>query len=137
MECTICDKLPSPADYNCLRAAVGWRTFSEAAVKRFLPNSLYSVCSYAGDRLVAMARVVGDGGLVFYIQDVIVLPARQEQGIGRALMERVMAWIMVQAQPGAVIGLMAAVGREGFYERYGFIRRPNEQQGCGMTYRWE
>ncbi len=137
MECTICDKLPSPADYNCLRAAVGWRTFDEAMVKRFLPNSLYGVCSYAGDRLVAMARVVGDGGLVFYIQDVIVLPDWQGQGIGCTLMERVMAWIMAQAQPGAVIGLMAAAGREGFYERYGFIRRPNEHLGSGMTYRWE
>jgi len=34
-----------------------------------------------------MARVVGDGGLVFYIQDVIVVSSFQGQGIGKMLMD--------------------------------------------------
>ena len=31
---------------------------------------------------------------------------------------------------------MAAAGKEGFYERYGFIRRPTERLGAGMALFW-
>ena len=31
--------------------------------------------------------------------------------------------------------LMASKGKEAFYERYGFISRPNEKQGAGMQQR--
>ncbi|MDO8673420.1 MAG: GNAT family N-acetyltransferase [Dehalococcoidia bacterium] len=34
-----------------------------------------------------MARVIGDGGLFYYIQDVIFIPEYQRQGIGTQLMD--------------------------------------------------
>jgi len=40
-----------------------------------------------------MARVIGDSGLYFYIQDVIVLPQYQKMGIGILMMERVMNFL--------------------------------------------
>lgn len=61
-----------------------------------------------------MARVIGDGGMTSYVQDVIVEPAHQGQGIGGQQMGRVMAYIGAHAVPGAVVGLMAAAGKEGF-----------------------
>lgn len=29
--------------------------------------------------------------------------------------------------------LLAAKGRESFYEQFGFVKRPNEREGCGMN----
>jgi ribosomal protein S18 acetylase RimI-like enzyme len=84
-----------------------------------------------------MARVIGDGGLTYYIQDVIVLPACQRQGLGTRLMDAVMAYLCANAHPGSVIGLMAAHGKEPFYQKYGFVARPTERLGCGMTIFWQ
>ena len=36
-----------------------------------------------------------------------------------------------------IVGLMAAVGKEAFYEPYGFARRPDAGHGAGMTLFWE
>jgi len=132
-EYTFIECLPTPAQYNALRATTGWRAYPEAVVAEALPNSLYGVCAYEGETLVGMARVIGDGGLAYYIQDVVVRPEYQGQGIGAQLMERVMAYIQAHAGDNAVIGLMAAAGKEAFYEKYGFTRRPTEKLGAGMT----
>jgi ribosomal protein S18 acetylase RimI-like enzyme len=127
------EKLPSPAEYNALRSAVGWGTYDEKAAAAALPRSLYGVSAYHEGRIVAMARVLGDGCLVFYIQDVIVLPELQRQGIGSILMDKVMDYIGAHATDNTYVGLMAAKDREGFYESFGFIRRPNDRLGSGMV----
>ena len=86
--------------------------------------------------MIGMARVIGDAGLVFYVQDVIVLPEYQHQGIGTQLMDAVMKFIRSHAHHNTIIGLMAARDKEPFYEKYGFIARPTENFGAGMTQFW-
>ena len=132
----LAETLPSAADYNRLRQAVGWGGYAQSEIEASLPRSLYGVCAYLDGNMVGMARVIGDGGLVFYIQDVIVLPDHQRQGIGRMMMDQVMDYIRRHAHPNSVIGLMAAKGKEPFYEAYGFTPRPNDRLGCGMTLFW-
>src|SRR5512140_918270 len=119
-DCTIMEKLPEAEEYNWLREQVGWRTNPEDVIRRALPNSLYGVCAYQAGKLVGMARIIGDAGLVYYIQDVIVLPECQRQGIGTLLMDSVMEYIREHASPNTTIGLMSAKGKEAFYEKYGF-----------------
>jgi GNAT superfamily N-acetyltransferase len=131
------ERLPSAADYNLLRQTVGWGGYKQSEIETSLPRSLYGVCVYQDDTMVGMARVIGDGGLVFYIQDVIVVPAHQRRGIGRLMMDRAMAYIRAHAHQNSVIGLMAAKGKEPFYEAYGFTPRPNDRLGCGMTLFWK
>ena len=133
----IIEKLPTPAEYNILRAAVGWSEYAEEVIARSLPNTLFCLCAYQNDRIIGMARVIGDGGLVFYIQDVIVLPDYQLRGIGTQMMDRVMAYIEAHAHHNTIIGLMSARGKEAFYEKYGFFRRPTERFGAGMTRFWK
>lgn len=58
-----------------------------------------------------MARIVGDHGLVFYIQDLIVNPEYQNKGIGTQLLEKVMKYIERNANYNSVIGLMSAKGK--------------------------
>ncbi len=134
--CEVVEASPTPDEYLALRRAVGWSAPGAQAVARALHGSLYTVCARLGQDTVGMARVVGDGMLTFYIQDVMVFPEQQARGIGTTLMGRLMAWIGAHAAPGAVVGLMAAKGKEGFYARYGFDSRPNDRLGCGMTMFW-
>ena len=75
--------------------------------------------------------------MVYYVQDVIVLPEHQNRGIGTRLMDRIMDYLRVHAHDNTIIGLMSAVGKESFYEKYGFTRRPNDKLGSGMTIFWE
>lgn len=130
------ETLPSPADYNRLRIAVGWGGYDEDVIRNALPSTLYCVCAFVGEEMVGMARVIGDAGMVFYIQDLIVLPEYQRQGIGTQLMDAIMDFIRANAHHNTIIGLMAAVGKEAFYEKYGFTVRPDEAHGAGMTQFW-
>ncbi len=129
-------KLPTAEQYLELRELVGWRGREVADAEVGLAGSLHGVCAMQGDVLVGMARVVGDGRSVFYVQDVIVRPGHQGLGIGRAVMEKIMDYIAAHACKGAVVGLMAAVGKEPFYEKFGFHTRPNEREGAGMLQFW-
>ncbi len=79
-----------------------------------------------------LRQIVGWGACPVEVAE----PAHQGRGIGGQLMDRVMAYLRAHAVQGAVVGLMAAAGKEGFYERYGFVRRPTERLGAGMTLFW-
>lgn len=136
VDCRIIEKLPSAAEYNHLRALVGWGVYQEDVIDRFLPNSLYCVCAFMGAEIVGMARIIGDGGMVYYIQDVIVKPEYQRQSIGSQLMDKIMTYIRTHAHHNTIVGLLSAKGKESFYEKYGFISRPNDKLGCGMNIFW-
>ena len=79
-----------------------------------------------------MGRVVGDGAMYFYIQDVIVTPTHQGQGLGHQIMLNIEEYLQSAAAQGATVGLLAAKGKEPFYQRYGYVSRPNTLLGNGM-----
>lgn len=137
MKYEIVEQLPTAEEYNRLRQLVGWDSYETDVIVRALPQTLYCVCARMNGTVVGMARVIGDGGLVYYIQDVIVHPNHQRQGIGIQMMDRVMAYISNHASQNTIVGLMAAHGKEPFYEKYGFVKRPTDQLGCGMTIFWQ
>ena len=136
MNYQIIEKLPSPEEFIQLRQLVRWGIPGRDVIVKALPNSLYCICAVADAEIIGMARIIGDGGLAYYIQDVIIKPEYQRQGIGTALMNKIMEYIRVHAKNNTVIGLMAAKGKEPFYERYGFTVRPNDNLGSGMTIFW-
>jgi ribosomal protein S18 acetylase RimI-like enzyme len=133
----IIERLPTVDEYFKLRQAVGWRNLSVEATATGLSKSLYSVCLFCDHCLIGFGRIVGDGGLVFYVQDIIVLPDFQGQGHGKRIMDAIMAYLKQNAPEGAFIGLMAAKDKEGFYLPYGFNIRPGENYGPGMGLVWK
>ena len=124
-------------DYNDLRGSVDFVQIRENRAKTALDNALYKVIAYDGDTAVGMTRVVGDGGYVYFICDVIVRPSYQSQGLGRRLIETTLSWLETQVGPGETImvNLMSAMGKEKFYEKLGFHTRPFGNHGAGMS-RW-
>lgn len=123
------ERAPTVEEYQRLRRAVGWGEMTDAGVGTGLANALCSFVLELDGEVVGCARIVGDGGLYFYLQDVIVLPEHQGRGQGARLMDALMSFLERSAGPGAFVGLMAAVGAEPFYERYGFRRRGEQQPG--------
>jgi GNAT superfamily N-acetyltransferase len=120
-------------DYDALRTAVGWSSYEKAQIEEGLAKSLFIIVGYHQEKAIAMGRVIGDGMLAFYIQDVIVLPEFQGNGIGTQIMKRIMEYIDSRSVNSSSIGLMAATGKDAFYEGFGFVRRPNEKMGSGMS----
>lgn len=122
-------------EYNDLRASVDFITVLPRRARIALKNSLYTLVAMDGDTPVGMARVVGDGGYVFFICDVIVRPSYQSQGLGRKIIENVLNWLKSQVNEGETImvNLMSAMNKEPFYEKLGFHKRPFGNHGSGMS----
>lgn len=127
----------SVEDYNKIRKAVGWKVLDEKQARSGLDNSLYVVAAYDDDEAVGSARIIGDGGYMYLVADVMVLPEYHGKGIGGNLLRRINRWFDDLAEDGScvMVNLMATSGNEGFYEKFGFIKRPNEKMGAGMV-RW-
>ncbi len=120
--------------YLSLRASVGWKVLSEEQAIRALRNSIYTVVAYIDDKVVGMGRMVGDGAVICYIQDLVVHPAYQRLGVGEGLMQKLIAHAESLRLPDTelMLCLMCAKGRESFYTKYGFTARPTEKLGPGM-----
>ena len=69
---------------------------------------------------IGMGRVVGDGAIFFYLQDIAVVPEHQGCGVGARIVDRLIAYLSSAAPERAFVGLFAAAGKQPFYERYGF-----------------
>lgn len=123
------ERSPSVKEYQRLREAAGWGNLDTEATQIGLRNSLYSVCMIHDDEIVGCGRVVGDGSIYFYIQDIIILPELQKTGLGKRIMDAVMKYINSHAPQNAFIGLMAAKGVSKFYEKYGFSERSSHEPG--------
>lgn len=128
-EYILVERSPTIEEYQKLREAVEWGNVDPEATEIGLQNSLFSVCVIFKNEVIGCGRVIGDGGIYFYIQDIIVLPEFQGKGIGKRIMNAVMNYLKEHAHLNAFIGLMAAKGVSKFYEKYGFTERPPDRPG--------
>lgn len=119
-------------DFIELRALAGWENPCADLVKRSLDKSLFWATIYFDKQLVAVGRVVGDGEMYFYIQDVLVHPEHQGKGHGKRIMVSINSYLDSACKPGSTIGLLAAKGKEGFYEKFGYLERDGNVLGLGM-----
>lgn len=119
--------------YTELRAHAGLQPYEPEDIKIAIDGTLFSIVVWEDEKAVGIARVVGDGRVAFFIKDVVVHPDFQGKGIGRLIMEKIMAYICRTGAPNAYVGLMSTPGKEAFYEKFGFHVRPCGYEGSGMT----
>lgn len=120
---------PTLEEYQLLRGSTDWNTLGDNTVAEGIENTLFSVCALRDGEIIGNGRVVGDGAIYFYIQDVIVLPEFRGQGVGGLIMGKIMEYLERNAHANSFIGLMAAEGARDFYLRYGFKVRGEEKPG--------
>ena len=120
--------------YLSLRKAVNWRKLTVNQAKMAVNNCLYNVVAYLDGEPVGMGRIVGDGAGICYIQDLIVVPNMHGKKIGSMIITRLIDYVKSITEEGStmMLDLMSALGRDTFYEKFGFISRPNDNLGPGM-----
>ena len=72
-----------------LYQVAGWTNYTHQPemLEQALSHSLVIYLALDGDVVVGLIRLVGDGFSSVFVQDLIVLPSYQRQGIGRSLMK--------------------------------------------------
>ena len=85
---------PNRDELLSLYSSVGWSAYTADpdALQRAVQQShlVLSARSETGE-LLGLARTVSDDVSIVYVQDLLIRPEAQRQGLGRALMEQVMA----------------------------------------------
>ncbi len=123
------------SEYLYLRSKVNWRTLSEKQAATAIERSLFFVkaVNCEGD-VVGMGRIVGDGAVICYIQDLVVIPEAQGMGVGSLIINRLKQYVETLREENTtmMLCLMCAKGREDFYIRHGFTARPTDTLGPGM-----
>ena len=124
----------TPSLFLELYRSVGWDTPGLDQIEKALEGSFATFCAYDGETPVGMARLLGDGGMSFYIKDFAVRPEYQGKGVGRLLMNAMEEYIRSQLPNGWAVSLelISSKGREPFYEKFGFEQRPCDWDGAGM-----
>ena len=76
-----------------LYTEVGWTAYTEnmQTLEQGYKNSLLVLAAYQNEELLGIIRVVGDGFTIVFVQDILVFPQKQRQGVGTALLKAVLA----------------------------------------------
>ena len=72
--------------------AVGWTAYTEnmPALREGFKNFMLVLAAYDGEELLGIIRTVGDGATIVFVQDILVFPDKQRQGIGTALLREIL-----------------------------------------------
>lgn len=101
--CTESD-LPATSDVALLYASVGWAAYTRDldALMSGLRGSLRVVVAHSDRSLVGLARDVGDGATICYLQDVLVQPDARRKGVGGQLVRDAFAPFGAVRQHGLI-----------------------------------
>ncbi len=118
------------AEYCRFREAVGWvqPPVHHAELQGAL-DATWNVVAREDGELVGIGRLLDDGALYATIWDMIVLPGQQRHGVGRAILERLLA----RASRRTIVALVATPSGRPLYEEYGF--RTEDSGSVGMLLR--
>ncbi|HDX8949925.1 TPA: GNAT family N-acetyltransferase [Klebsiella oxytoca] len=130
---TLIDTVPSAEDFCRLRIISGMSPRPLEGARAGLPHSCYGVHILYKGMPVGMGRIVGDGALNFEIVDVAVDPAHQRKGLGRQIMQKIVAWLDENAFTGAYVSLVADVPE--LYAKFGFSSVRPESEGMAKIWK--
>ena len=75
-----------------LYTEVGWTAYTKdmSALEQGYKHSLLVLSAYENKELLGIVRAVGDGHTIVFVQDILVFPEKQRQGVGTALLKAVL-----------------------------------------------
>ena len=75
-----------------LYSEVGWIAYTDnmPALEQGYKNSMLVLAAYENGELLGIIRAVGDGATIVFIQDILIFPEKQRQGVGTALLKAVL-----------------------------------------------
>jgi GNAT superfamily N-acetyltransferase len=123
-------EIPASLEFWELFQTTGWNEkyrLSPDDLMQALRSSWYVISAYDGERLIGFGRLVSDGVLHAMIYELIVLPDYQGQGIGGKILEKLVERCRMLGVRD--IQLFCARGKRDFYEKRGFVTRPEDAPG--------
>lgn len=84
--------LPEKDQVLVLYEDAGWTAYTDEPdiLMKAIENSLNVWTLWDGEKLIGLARIVGDGATICYLQDILILKAYQGQGFGSDLLKEIM-----------------------------------------------
>lgn len=134
------DLVPAPPpldDYRRLRAESGLSPVTAEQAAGALANS-WAFCHVrdpGSGEVVAMGRVLGDGGWYFHLADMATLPAHQGRGLGRRVLTWLLAEIDERAPANPYVTLMADGPGRPLYRSMGFVETAPHSLGMRLPRR--
>jgi len=130
---TIKEALPTIESYWTLFQTTGWNkryNLTPKELENAIEKSWYSTSIYDSDKLLGFGRVISDGVHHAFIVDLIIHPDYQNQGFGSQLLNR----LLNKCNESKIkdIQLFSAKEKSGFYEKFGFERRPDNAPGMQL-----
>ena len=101
-----------------LRQSVGWNRMTDDLADDRLHNAFH-LCAFEGERLIGYAAVVSNGVTDAYIQDLMVHPDYQRQGVGQELMQ----YMLKRLRADGIYMVSVIYGDpelQRYYENFGF-----------------
>lgn len=116
------DNILQAEDFVRLRIETGFAEIPVEHARKALQNGLVNVSALYRVELVGMGRLVGDGAMYWYLQEIIVVPQFQGKGIGRMIVNHLVEYARVNSASGkfTTIGGVSAKGKEPFYKKMDF-----------------
>lgn len=104
---------------------------NESIVEKAIRNSYATFSLVNNDETIAMARILSDSAMVYYLKDFVVLSKYQRMGYGTTLIKYIIDYIKEDSPEGATsrLEIMSAGGKEPFYKKMNFIK----SSGNGMV----
>jgi len=125
------NKMVDTNEYMKLLKSAGWKILSTNQHRRALDNSMVVAVAYDNDKVVGIARLVGDNATHGLICDVVVLPEYQGKGIGKKLVLNLVAEVKqnLKEREQFLIELLPEFGKREFYIKCGFKYKPENMDG--------
>ena len=121
-EVLLVDNILKAEDFVRLRIETGFAEVPVDHARKALQNGLINVSAIYNGELVGMGRLVGDGAMYWYLQEIIILPQFQRKGIGTMIVNHLVDYAKANSMTGkfTTVGGVSAKGKEPFYEKMGF-----------------
>lgn len=126
---------PNRDDFFQLFETTGWNKKYKLSADELIEairNSWYKTSAYDGNLLIGYGRILADGIAHALLLDIIIHPDYQGKYIGQEILDRLVA--KCKKHKIRDIQLFCAKDKVGFYEKNGFITRPDNAPG--MEYDW-
>ena len=120
----IIERIPEVAEFQLTRQVLDYDMVDDEIVERALRNSLFAVCAERDGLLIGCGRVVGDGGIYFFIEDLMILPGLEQVGEEKSIidcmMDEIMTYLRKVAPPNSFFCIKDSKAAREHCRQYGF-----------------